>query len=214
MARQLVLNYLQPFSGSSGVGFSGRERHTLVVCSLSIIPPAYDLTGMPLRLEEGYTDLPRSDWADLVKEVATGMSVVPAELSVSVGLEALCLLGKLSKIVGVESCRLCYFPQDACNCPRFASGNVAFQTTQTQIQAPSVVYITANPLGQQTQLSTQAAPAPGAGLLGPPPGLPPLNTQSWSEVATYWTQSEFPAIQSCKANVDLDTPFQPQVTLP
>ena len=100
IARQFVINCLQPFSRSTGARFIGRERHALVVCSLSIIPPVPDLTGTPLCLEADYTDLPRPDWADLVKEVATGMTIVPAEMSVSVGLEALRLLDKLSKIVG------------------------------------------------------------------------------------------------------------------
>ena len=138
------------------------------MCSLSIIPPVPDLTGMPLCLEADYTDLPRPDWADLVKEVATGMSIVPAEMSVSVGLEALRLLDKLSKIVGVESCRRCYYPQDACSCQHSTTGNVAIQDTQAQ--ASSAVYSTAISAGQFTQLATKAAPVPGAGLLGAPPG--------------------------------------------
>ena len=169
---------------------------------------------MPLCLEADYTDLPRPDWADLVKEVATGMSIVPAEMSVSVGLEALRLLDKLSKIVGVESCRRCYYPQDACSCQHSTSGNVAIQDTQAQ--ASSAVYSTASSAGQLTQLATQAAPAPGAGLLGAPPGLPPPNPRTWSDVAAYWNPSdtEFPALGGYKASVDLDTPFIPQVTLP
>ena len=169
---------------------------------------------MPLCLEADYTDLPRPDWADLVKEVATGMSIVPAEMSVSVGLEALRLLDKLSKIVGVESCRRCYYPQDACSCQHSTRGNVAIE--ETQAQASSAVHSTAISAGQFTQLATKAAPAPGAGLLGAPPGLPLPNLRTWSDVASYWNPSdaEFPALGSYKASVDLDTPFIPQVTPP
>ena len=209
-----MINCLQPFSGSTGARLIGRERHALVVCSLSIIPPVPDLTGTPLCLEADYTDLPRPDWADLVKEVATGMTIVPAEMSVSVGLEALRLLDKLSKIVGVESCRRCYYPQDACSCQH--STSVGVTTQGTKAQASSAVYSTASSAGQLTQLATQAAPNPGAGLLGAPPGLPPLNLRTWSDVASYWnpSDSEFPALGGYKASVDLDTPFIPQVTLP
>ena len=142
------------------------------------------------------------------------MSIVPAEMSVSVGLEALRLLDKLSKIVGVESCRRCYYPQDACSCQHSTTGNVAIQDTQAQ--ASSAVYSTASSVGQFTQLATKAAPVPGAGLLGAPPGLPPPNLRTWSDVAAYWNPSdaEFPALGGYKASVDLDTPFIPQVTLP
>ena len=142
------------------------------------------------------------------------MSIVPAEMSVSVGLEALRLLDKLSKIVGVESCRRCYYPQDACSCQHSTMGNVAIE--ETQAQASSAVHSTAISAGQFTQLATKAGPSPGAGLLGAPPGLPPPNLRTWSDVAAYWNPSdaEFPALGSYKASVDLDTPFIPQVTLP
>ena len=103
-ARQYALAFLKPFSAPER-RLTEQEKHALVVCSLAVIPPVADMEGMELEQEEPINDWSASQWATKVRDVATGMLVVPFKLQQSVSETAVNLLEKLAVAVGVPYCK-------------------------------------------------------------------------------------------------------------
>ena len=178
-ARQYALAFLKPFSAPER-RLTEQEKHALVVCSLAVIPPVADMEGMELEQEEPINDWSASQWATKVRDVATGMLVVPFKLQQSVSETAVNLLEKLAAAVGVPYCKHCCLPQDQCMVHR---PQVATETPPTVVPP---AYGAAQHLGQQTQLATT--------FTTPPPGYAPLASASTSLENPQWGSS-FPQTQ-------------------
>ena len=178
-ARQYALAFLKPFSAPER-RLTEQEKHALVVCSLAVIPPVADVEGMELEPEEPINDWSASQWATKVRDVATGMLVVPFKLQQSVSETAVNLLEKLAAAVGVPYCKHCCLPQDECMVHR---PQVVTETPPTVVPP---AYGVAQRLGQQTQLATT--------FTTPPPGYVPLTSASASLENPQWGSS-FPQPQ-------------------
>ena len=172
-ARQYALAYLKPFTAERRL--TELEKHALVVCSLAVIPPVADIEGVELDPEESISDWSATHWATQVRDVATGMLVVPFTLQQSVSKTAVNLLDKLSAAVGVPYCKHCCLPQDEC---------LLHQPQAVAVTPPTgvpPVHGVAQRLSQQTQLATT--------YTTPPPGYTPLAWAPWTQGSTQWGAS-------------------------
>ena len=93
-------------------------------------------------------------WADLVRDVATGMTAVPLTMHCAVSVTAISLLEKLSQVVRVSYCKLCCLPTDEYHCTHLLTPPTVPPTAGTPVQAAQAVYTTALTSGSQTQLTT------------------------------------------------------------
>ena len=125
-------------------------------CSLLVIPPP--LPGMPVRHLEIPVDLITMrlpDWVNNVRELATGLVMLPPSFLVTGKVIQSSILPKLERVAGVKSCRFCLHLHMVCRCSQIS----AWSHTSTR-QTPA----TATTAHSHDSTSVSASMHPPSGL--------------------------------------------------
>ena len=99
------------------------------------------------------------DWVNNIRDLATGMVMLPPTFVVTGKVIQSTILPKLERVAGVKSCRFCLHPHTVCGCSQVAS----WSHTSTR-QTPALV----------TTTHSHDTTSVSALIACPPPGLPPL----------------------------------------
>ena len=150
---------------------SDEDEHIMRVCSLlAILPP---LPRTPLRHLEIPMDLMTMrlpDWVNYVRDLATGMVMLPPTFLVTGKVIQSSVLPKLERVAGVKSCRFCLHPHTVCGCSQLS----AWSNTSTR---QTLATVTTAHSHESTSVSTS--------ITCPPPGLLPQGaaapTSTYSE---------------------------------
>ena len=100
-----------------------QQVHALRACSLVAIPPSEERMPPPGGFPKDFSCMNLTSWADLIQDVAQGMTVVPPNPGMEVCLEAMVLLQLLEATTGMGYCRICCQPNPRCHCeddPQYA----------------------------------------------------------------------------------------------
>ena len=131
-------------------------------------PPSMDLTAMRLP-----------DWVNKIRDLATGMVMLPPAFMVTGMVIQSSVLPKLKRVSGVKACRFCLHPHTVCGC-----GSVPSWSYTSTRQTPATVTTTCS--HDTTSVSTSIACQP--------PGLPPQGatapTGTYSEALTFSQASQ------------------------
>ena len=128
-------------------------------CSLLAIPPPPPSTLLwHLEIPMDLTTMRLTEWVNSIRDLATGMVMLPPTFVVTRKVIQSSILPKLERVVGVKSCRFCLHPHTVCGCSQVA----LWSHTSTR-QTPAMV-TTTHP-DDTTSISTS--------IVHPPPGLPP-----------------------------------------
>ena len=114
---------------------SDGDEHIMRACSLLAIPPPPPRT--PLRHLEIPMDLMTMrlpNWVNYVRDLATGMVMLPPTFLVTGKVIQSSVLPKLERLAGVKSCRFCLHPHTVCGCSQIS----AWSHTSTR-QTPATV---------------------------------------------------------------------------
>ena len=99
-----------------------RDEHIMRACSLlAILPPP---PGTSLRHHEIPMDLTTMrlpDWVNKIRDLATGMVMLPPTFVVTGMVIQSYVLPKLERVSGVKACRFCLHPHTVCGCSQVAS---------------------------------------------------------------------------------------------
>ena len=140
-------------------------------CSLLAIPPPPP--GTPLRHLEIPMDLTAMrlpDWVNYVRDLATGLVMLPPTFLVTGKVIQSSVLPKLERVAGVKSCRFCLHPHTVCGCSQIS----AWSHTSTR---QTLATVTTTHSHESTSVS--------ASITCPPPGLLPQGaaapTSTYSE---------------------------------
>ena len=140
-------------------------------CSLLVIPPPPP--GTPARHLEIPMDLNTMrlpDWVNNVRDLATGMVMLPPTFLVTGKVIQSSVLPKLERVAGVKSCRFCLHPHTVCGCSQIS----AWSCTSTRQTLATV-----------TTAGSHASTSVSTLITCPPPGLPPQGavapTNTYSE---------------------------------
>ena len=137
-----------------------RDEHIMRACSLLAIPPPPPSTLLQhLEIPMDLTTMRLPDWVNNIRDLATGMVMLPPTFMVTGKVIQSSILPKLERVAGVKSCRFCLHPHTLCGCSQVA----LWSHTSTR-QTPALV--TTARSHDTTSMSTL--------IVHPPPGLPPL----------------------------------------
>ena len=154
---------------------SDRDEHIMRACSLlAILPP---LPGMPARHLEIPMDLNTMrlpDWVNNVRDLATGLVMLPPTFLVTGKVIQSSVLPKLERVAGVKSCRFCLHPHTVCGCSQIS----AWSHTSTR-QTPATVTTACS--HDSTSVSASMCPPPGLSSHG---AAAPTSTYSEALVLT------------------------------
>ena len=150
---------------------SDGDKHIMRVCSLLAIPPPPP--GTPLRHLEIPMDLTTMrlpDWVNYVRDLATGLVMLPPTFLVTGKVIQSSVLPKLERVAGVKSCRFCLHPHTVCGCSQIS----AWSHTSTR-----------QTLATATTARSHDSTSVSASIMCPPPGLLPQGasapTSTYSE---------------------------------
>ena len=135
---------------------SDRDEHIMRACSLLAIPPP--LPGMPTRHLEIPMDLNtmrQSDWVNNVRDLTTGLVMLPPTFFVTGKVIQSSVLPKLERVAGVKSCRFCLHQHTVYRCSQIS----AWSHTSTR---QTLATVTTAHSHDSTSVSA---------LMRPPPGL-------------------------------------------
>ena len=140
-------------------------------CSLLAIPPPPPGTSLRhLEIPMDLTTMRLPDWVNKIRDLATGMVMLPPTFVVTGMVIQSSILPKLKRVSGVKACRFCLHPHTVCGCSQVAS----WSHTSTR-QTPATVTTTCS--HDTTSMS--------ASIACPPPGLLPQGaaapTSTYSE---------------------------------
>ena len=114
------------------------------------------------------------DWVNNIRDLATGMVMLPPTFVVTGKVVQSSILPKLERVSGVKSCRFCLHPHTVCGCSQVAS----WSHTSTR-QTPATV----------TTTHSHDTTSVSASIACPPPGLPPQGaaapTSTYSEALAF-----------------------------
>ena len=120
------------------------------------------------------TTMRLTDWVNNIKDLATGMVMLPPTFVVTGKVIQSSILPKLKRVAGVKSCRFFLHPHTVCRCSQVAS----WSHTSTR-QSPAMVTTTRS--HDTTSMS--------ASIAHPPPGLLPQGaaapTSTYSEALLF-----------------------------
>ena len=145
------------------------------MCSLLAIPPPPP--GMPARHLEIPMDLNTMrlpDWVNNVRDLATGLVMLPPTFLVTGKVIQSSILPKLERVAGVKSCRFCLHPHTVCRCSQIS----AWSHTSTR-QTPATMTTTRS--HDSTSVSASMCPPPGLSSHG---AVVPTSTYSQALVMT------------------------------
>ena len=151
------------------------QIHALRACSLLVIPPPKERVPPPGGFPMDLSDLNLSSWAGLVQDVASGLQVLPPNLSSDMSLPAVALLQLLEKATGWGFCHYCCHLASRCIC--MGAYSPAPPSSWSQVVEESPGYGATASSGGMTAPTTTAAGMPG--YIPPPPGLPPIDFSNW-----------------------------------
>ena len=147
------------------------DEHIMRLCSLLAIPPP--LPGTLLRhveIPRDLTTMRLTDWVNNIRDLATGMVMLPPTFLVTGKVIQSSILPKLERVAGVKSCRFCFHPHTVCGCSQISTSS----HTSTR-QTPATATTTHS--HDSTSVSTS--------ITCPPPGLLPQRaaapTSTYSE---------------------------------
>ena len=141
---------------------SDGDEHIMRACSLLAILPTPP--GTPVRQLEIPMDLMTMrlpNWVDSVRDLATGMVMLPPTFLVSGKVVQSSVLPKLERVAGVKSCRFCLHPHTVCGCSQIST----WSHTSTR-QTPAT----------ETTTHSHDSTSVSASIMQTPPGLLPLGT--------------------------------------
>ena len=143
---------------------SDGDEHIMRACSLLVILPS--LPGTPVRHLEIPMDLNTMrlpDWVNNVRDLATGLVMLPPTFIVTGKVIQSSVLPKLERVAGIKSCRFCLHPHTVCGCSQISAWShtstrqtPATATTAHSHDSTSVSALTCPPPG----LSSHGAAAP------------------------------------------------------
>ena len=150
---------------------SDRDEHIMRACSfLAILPPPPGTLLRHLEIPMDLNTMRLPDWVYNVRDLATGMVMLPPTFLVTGKVIQSSVLPKLERVAGVKSCRFCLHPHMVCGCSQIS----AWSHTSTR-QTPATV----------TTASSHASTSVSASIMHPPPGLLPQGavapTNTYSE---------------------------------
>ena len=147
------------------------QVHTMMACSLLVIPPPKEREPPPGGFPKDLLDLNLLSWAGLVQDITSGFLAPPPNLGSKVSLPAVALLELLEKTTGWVYCHFCYHLGSRCTC----MGAYPLSWSQVVGKLPGCRATASS--GGMTAPSTPAAGM--SGYLPPPPGLPPIDFSKW-----------------------------------
>ena len=122
------------------------------------------------------TTMRLSEWIDKIRDLATGMVMLPPTFMVSGKVVQSSVLPKLERVSGVTACRFCLHPHTVCGC-----GQVPSWSLPLTRQSPATVTMTMAHSHSPTSMSASTkCPSPGL----PPPGGASV-TSSYLEALTF-----------------------------
>ena len=131
-------------------------------CSLLVILPPQPRTPLRhLEIPMDLTTMRLPDWINNVRDLATGLVMLPPTFLVTGKVIQSSVLPKLERVAGVKSCRFCLHPHMVCGSSQIS----AWSHTSTR-QTPATV--TTARSHDSTSVSTS--------IMCPPPGLLPQGT--------------------------------------
>ena len=147
------------------------DEHIMRSSSLLAIPPPPPGTLLRhLEIPMDLTTMRLTDWVNNVRDLATGMVMLPTIFLVTGKVIQSSILPKLERVAGVKSCRFCFHPHTVCGCSQISTWSHT-STRQTLATA------TTTHSHDSTSVSTS--------ITHPPPGLPPQGaaapTSTYSE---------------------------------
>ena len=140
-------------------------------CSLlAILPPLPRTPLRHLEIPMDLTTMRLPDWVNYVRDLATGLVMLPPTFLVTGKVIKSSVLPKLERVAGVKSCRFCLHPHTVCGCSQISAWSHT-STRQTQATA--------------TTARSHDSTSVSASITCPPPGLLP-----WGAAAPTSTYSE------------------------
>ena len=151
------------------------DEHIMRACSLlAILPPPPGTSLRHLEIPMDLTAMRLPDWVNKIRDLATGMVMLPPTFVVTGTVIQSSVLPKLERVSGVWACRFCLHPHTVCGCGQVPS----WSHTSTR-QAPATV----------TMACSHATTSVSASIACPPPGLLPQGaaapTGTYSEALTF-----------------------------
>ena len=138
---------------------SDGDEHIMRACSLlAILPPPPRTPVRQLEIPRDLTTIRLPNWVNSVRDLATGMVMLPPTFLVSGKVVQSSVLPKLERVAGVKSCRFCLHPHTVCGCSQISTWSHT-STRQTRATA------TTARSHDSTSVSTS--------IMHPPPGLLP-----------------------------------------
>ena len=133
------------------------DEHIMRACSLLAIPPPPPGTSLRhLEIPMDLTAMRLPDWVNKIRDLATGMVMLPPTFLVTGMVIQLSILPKLERVSGVRACRFCLHPHTMCGCGQVPS----WSHTSTR-QAPATV----------NMVCSHDTTSVSASIACPPPGL-------------------------------------------
>ena len=151
--------------------FVDGDKHIMRACSLlAILPPLPRTLLRHLEIPMDLTTMRLTKWVNNIRDLATGMVMLPPTFVVTGKVIQSSILPKLERVAGVKSCRFCFHPHTVCRC--------------SQISAWSHT-ITRQTLATVTTTLSHDSTSVSASIMCPPPGLLPQGaaapTSTYSE---------------------------------
>ena len=151
------------------------DEHIMRACSLLAIPPPPPGTSLRhLEIPMDLTAMRLPDWVNKIRDLATGIVMLPPTFMVTGMVIQSSVLPKLERVSGVKACRFCLHPHTVCGCGQVPS----WSHTLTR-QTPATV----------TTARSHDTTSVSALIACPPPGLLPQGaaalTGTYSEALTF-----------------------------
>ena len=151
------------------------DEHIMRACSLlAILPPPPGTSLRHLEIPMDLTAMRLSDWVNKIRDLATGMVMLPPTFMVTGTVVQSSVLPKLERVSGVRACRFCLHQHTVCGC-----GQVPSWSHNSTRQALATV----------TMAHSHATTSVSTSIACPLPGLPPQGaaapTGTYSEALTF-----------------------------
>ena len=151
------------------------DEQIMRACSLLAIPPPPPGTSLRhLEIPMDLTTMRLPDWVNNIRDLATGMVMLPPTFVVTGMVIQSSILPKLKRVSRVKSYRFCLHPHTVCGCSQVAS----WSHTSTR-QTPATA----------TTAHSHDTTSVSASIAHPPPGLPPQGaaapTSTYSEALAF-----------------------------
>ena len=135
------------------------DEHIMRACSLlAILPPPPGTLLWHLEIPMDLTTMRLTEWVNNIRDLATGMVMLPPTFVVTGKVIQSSILPKLERVAGVKSHRFCFHPHTVCGCSQISTWSHT-STRQTSASA--------------TTAHSHDSTSISALIACPPPGLLP-----------------------------------------